>query len=62
MFREDPFIKIGEIIKQIQRIDRAQKEGDDLSIKKAVNSFTDGKLYKEEAEVPETREEWITFL
>lgn len=46
MFVHDPFVKIGEIIKQIKAIEQAKENKDDLAMKKAMNKFTDGKLYK----------------
>lgn len=62
MFKEDPFIKIGAIARDVQMLDRASQQQDELTLKKAVHRFTEGKLYKEEAVIPNSREEWITFL
>jgi len=62
MFCNDPFVKVGSILKQIRLIDKAKIENDGIALEKAINKFTDGKLFSESAEVPNTREEWIDFL
>ena len=62
MFKNDPFINIAEIIKQLRLLDKANKEGDQVKLQKAINAFSDGKLYKEAMEIPVTREEWITYI
>ena len=46
MFKDDPFIKIGAIMKQVRKIDEANQEKDDLALKKAMHEYTNGKLYK----------------
>jgi hypothetical protein len=47
MFVGDPFIKIGEIMKQVKLMDKAKIENDSVGLKKAINKFTDGKLHKD---------------
>jgi hypothetical protein len=46
MFSNDPFIKISEIMKQVRKIEEAMNKKDDTRIKKAINQFTEGKLFK----------------
>lgn len=45
IFKDDPFVKIHDILKQIKILDKAKSEGDEVGMKKALNKFTDGKLY-----------------
>jgi hypothetical protein len=45
MFQNDPFININEIMKQVRQLDKAKKEGDQVRINKAINAFTDGKIF-----------------
>lgn len=62
MFQDDPFIKIGAIARQFNLMEKAKNEKDEVGLKKAINKYTDGKLYCEYAEVPNTREEWVDYL
>ena len=55
MYKEDPFVKIGPILKMVMNMERAREAGDDLAETKLINKFTDGRLYQEDAEVPSTR-------
>lgn len=49
MFINDPFIKISEIMKQLRKIDEAIHKKDDIEMKKALNKYSDGNLFKESA-------------
>jgi hypothetical protein len=40
MFVNDPYIKIGEILRQIRLLEKAKNEKDNIALKKAANSFT----------------------
>jgi|JI9StandDraft_2_1071091.scaffolds.fasta_scaffold2596105_1 hypothetical protein len=55
MYQDDPFIKISSIARQFNLMEKAKSEKDDIGLKKAINKFTDGKMYAEYAEVPSTR-------
>jgi hypothetical protein len=37
MFKDDPFIKLAPIVKQIKMMDKAREEKDDLAMRKAIH-------------------------
>ena len=49
MFKDDPFIKVNQIVKAVDKIDKAKDSGEDLKIKKAVHEFYDGRIFQEDA-------------
>ena len=49
MFVNDPFIKISEIMKQLRKIDEAMNNKNEIETRKALNKYSDGKLFKESA-------------
>ena len=55
MFANDPFVKIGSIMKQLRELERARETNDSAHVEKAINKFTDGQLYPEAKEVPTSR-------
>lgn len=62
MYRDDPFVKIAQIAKKFNVIEKAREEKNQIGFRKAVSQFTDGKFYSDYEQIPNSREEWITFL